>query len=189
MSLRWRLCGTRGMLAPLVRMCERLDMDGIGALLDGPRAQRAFCLKAVFAGTWSLTVEDRSPLTVVAVARGRATFTGRRGPTEVGAGDVVLVRGPDPYTFADSPSTPPDIRVLPGQVCVDPHGRLLADDLALGVRTWGNSRSPDATVMLIGTYEQETSVGSLLLQRLPDEVVVRALDRRLVELFSAEVVG
>ena len=101
-------------------------MDGVSALVDGPRAQRAFALKAVFDGTWSITVEDRAPLTVVVMARGRATFTGHHGATEVGAGDVVLVRGPAPYTFADTAQTPEDIRILPGQVCVDPHGRILA---------------------------------------------------------------
>src|SRR3954471_610613 len=176
------------MLVPPGNMCERLHMDGVSALVDGPRAQRAFALKVVFEGAWSLTVEDRAPLTVVVMARGRATFTSARGATEVGAGDVVLVRGPAPYTFADSVRTPADIRILPGQVCVDPHGRILADDMTLGVRTWGNSRSEDATVMLIGTYEQETSVGSLLLSRLPGELVVRALDPGLVTLFAEEIV-
>ncbi|WP_241238278.1 cupin domain-containing protein [Nocardioides pantholopis] len=170
-------------------MCERLFMDAVSALFDGPRAQRAFALKAVFEGTWSLTVEDRAPLTVVVMARGRATFTRGRESTEVGVGDVVVVRGPAPYTVADSASTPADIRILPGQVCVDPHGRLLAEDLRLGVRTWGNSRSADATVMLIGTYEQETSVGSLVLSRLPEQLVLHDLDPRLVELFATELVG
>ena len=160
----------------------------MSGLVDGPRAQRAFALKAVFDGTWSLTIEDRAPLTVVVMARGGATFT-RGEATRVDVGDVVLVRGPAPYTFADSASTPGDIRILPGQVCIDPNGRLLANDMELGVRTWGNSRSADATVMLIGTYQQETSVGSLLLSRLPDELVIRNLDPTLIDLFAAEIVG
>ena len=164
-------------------------MDGVSALVDGPRAQRAFALKAVFDGTWSITVEDRAPLTVVVMARGRATFTGHHGATEVGAGDVVLVRGPAPYTFADTAQTPEDIRILPGQVCVDPHGRILAADMELGVRTWGNTRSDDATVMLIGTYQQETSVGSLLLSKLPVELVIRDLEPALIGLFAEEIVG
>jgi AraC-like DNA-binding protein len=164
-------------------------MDVVGALVDGPRAQRAFALKAVFEAPWSITVEDRAPLTVVVMARGRATFTGSQGACEVAVGDVVLVRGGEPYTLADGVDTPADIRILPGQVCVDPNGRILAEQMALGVRSWGNTRSADATVMLIGTYEQETSVGSLLLSRLPRELVVRDLEPALVELFAAEVVG
>src|SRR6188768_2470236 len=161
----------------------------MSALVDGPRAQRAFALKAVFDRTWSITVEDRAPLTVVVMARGRATFTSHRQSTEVGVGDVVLIRGPAPYTFADTALTPKDIHILPGQVCVDPHGRILADDMELGVRTWGNTRSDDATVMLIGTYQQETSVGSLLLSKLPVDLVIRDLDPALIGLFAQEIVG
>ena len=168
-------------------MCDRLPVDVVSALVDGPRAQRAFALKAVFDGTWSLSIEDRAPLTLVVMARGGATFT-RGEATQVGVGDVVVVRGPAPYTFADSVSTPADIRILPGQVCVDPDGRLLAEDMELGVRTWGNSRSDDATIMLIGTYQQETSVGSLLLSRLPDQLVIRNLAPGLIELFAEEVI-
>ena len=164
-------------------------MDGVSALVDGPRAQRAFALKAVFDGTWSITIEDRAPLSVVVMARGRATFTGRHGATEVGTGDVVIVRGPAPYTFADAAETPEDIHILPGQVCVDPHGRILAEDMALDLRTWGNTRSDEATVMLIGTYQQETSVGSLLLSKLPVELIIRDLDPALTGLFAEEVVG
>ena len=164
-------------------------MDGISALVDGPRAKRAFALKAVFGGTWSISIEDRAPLTVVVMARGRAVFTGQRGPLEVGVGDVVLIRGPAPYSFADGADTPTEIRILPGQVCVDPHGRIIAEQMALGVRTWGNTRSENATVMLIGTYQQETSVGSLLLSRLPSELVIRDLEPALIELFTAEIVA
>ena len=164
-------------------------MDGVSALVDGPRAQRAFALKAVFDGTWSITIEDRAPLSVVVMARGRATFTGRHGATEVGTGDVVIVRGPAPYTFADAAETPEDIHILPGQVCVDPHGRILAEDMALDLRTWGNTCSDEATVMLIGTYQQETSVGSLLLSKLPAELIIRDLDPALTGLFAEEVVG
>ena len=101
----------------------------------------------------------------------------------------MLIRGPAPYTFADTAQTPKDIHILPGQVCVDPHGRILADDMELGVRTWGNTRSDDATVMLIGTYQQETSVGSLLLSKLPAELVIRDLEPALIGLFAEEIVS
>ena len=164
-------------------------VDVMSALVDGPRAQRAFALKAVFDRTWSITVEDRAPLTVVVMARGMATFTSHRQATEVSVGDVVLIRGPAPYTFADTAQTPKDIRILPGQVCVDPHGRILAEDMELGVRTWGNTRSDDATVMLIGTYQQETSVGSLLLSKLPVELVIRDFEPALIGLFAEEIVS
>ena len=54
----------------------------------------------------------------------------------------------------------------------------------LGIRTWGDAASDDATVMLIGTYQQETSVGSLLLSKLPAELVIRDLDPALIGLFA-----
>lgn len=162
-------------------------MSSIDALLDGPRAQRAFLLKAVFAGEWSVTAEDEVPLAVVAIAQGHAVFTGCEGPQQVAAGDVIVCRGPASYVIADSAERPADIRILPGQVCVDPDGRLLADEMALGVRTWGNTRSPDATVMLIGSYERETSVGSLLLSRLPASAVLHDFDPAVVDLLAADL--
>src|SRR4051812_14048558 len=162
-------------------------MDSLSALLDGPRAQRAFLLKAVFAGSWSISVEDGAPLTVVVMARGTASFTGGGGSQPVTAGDVVVVRGPAPYRFADSAGTPVSIRILPGQVCVDPQGALLPEESDLGVRTWGNSRAEDATVMLIGTYERETSVGALLLSRLPPAVVLPQADSPLTDVLATEL--
>ena len=100
-----------------------------------------------------------------------------------------MARGPATYRVADSAATPPDIRILPGQVCIDPSGAILAEAMSLGVRTWGNTREPDATVMLIGTYEQETSVGALLLSRLPESVVLHEFDPALVEMLGRELVG
>jgi len=148
-------------------------MDALTALLDGPHARGAFLLKAVFGGRWSLSIEDGAALSVVVVTHGSAVFSIDEGEHVARAGDVVIIRGPDPYRVADAAETPPDIRILPGQVCVDPHGSLLAESMSLGVRTWGNTRDPGATVMLIGAYEHETSVGSLLLSALPPIAVVR----------------
>lgn len=164
-------------------------MASIDALLDGPRAQRAFLLKAMFAGEWSITIEDQAPLSVVVMARGSAVFTSAGDVAEVTAGDVVVVRGPSPYVFADAADRERDIRILPGQVCVDPHGQVLPDDMFTGVRTWGNTRSADSTVMLIGTYERETSVGALLLSRLPESIVLRSFDPSLIDVMSAELAG
>jgi AraC-like DNA-binding protein len=161
-------------------------MDALAGLLDGPRARGAFLLRVVMAAPWSITVEDESPLTLIVVARGSAVLTGSAGPTTLTAGDVVLARGPAPYVVADAAETPPDIRILPGQQCVDPHGRLLEESMALGVRTWGNSHDGE-TVLLIGAYERGTEVGSRVLSRLPADVVLRDLDSPLVALLSEEI--
>jgi len=95
-------------------------------------------------------------------------------------------RGPAHYTLADSGQTPSDIRILPGQVCIDPRGHLLDQSMALGVRTWGNSISGD-TAMLIGTYQHATEVGARVLSRLPSDVVLRDLDSPLIGLLASEI--
>ncbi|PSK87485.1 AraC-like DNA-binding protein [Murinocardiopsis flavida] len=166
-------------------------MDGLGALLDGPRAERAFLLKAVFAGGWSVGIEDEAPLSVAVMARGSAVYADGAAAHPLDAGDVVLVRGPEPYVFADSPQTPTEVRILPGQVCVDPQGHIVQGTMDLGVRTWGNvpADTRHATVILIGTYNRETSVGARLLARLPRSVVLRGVESPLVDLLSAEVVN
>jgi len=163
-------------------------MDALSALLDGPRAQRAFLLRVVFAGRWSIGVEDEAALTVLVMARGSAAITSAGRVREVRAGDVVLLRGPRPYVVADRAETPADIRILPGQVCVDPEGHLLDDSMSLGVRTWGNTRAEDATVMLIGTYEEETSVGSHVLAHLPDVLVLGDVRTPAVGMLAEELV-
>ena len=89
--------------------------------------------------------------------------------------------------FADSNTTPIDIRILPGQICVDPAGRLLDRSMDLGVRTWGNTRSPDATTMLIGTYTQETSVGAHVLAHLPEVLVLPDLNTPTAAMLGTEL--
>ncbi|MBD8058229.1 AraC family transcriptional regulator [Cellulomonas sp. JH27-2] len=160
-------------------------MDELAGLLDGPRVRGAFVLRAVFDPPWSIRIEDEAPLSIVVLVQGAAVFTGSSGPVALAAGDVVLVRGPAPYTFADCTDTPDDIRILPGQVCIDPHGHLVDQSMALGVRTWGNS-AHGGTQMLIGTYERSSEVGERVLSRLPDHVVLRGLDTPLVPLLVAE---
>ncbi len=161
-------------------------MDAVAGLLDGPRARSAFLLRVEMAAPWSLTVEDESPLTVVAVASGSVALSSASGRAVLAAGDVLLARGTAPYVMADSFDTPPDIRILPGQVCVDPRGQLLDQSLSLGVRTWGNSVAGDA-VMLIGAYEQATTVGGRVLSAMPADVVLRQVDTPLTSLLASEI--
>jgi len=174
------------MVDPLDSICDRLIMDALAGLLDGPRAHRAFLLRVVMSPPWSITVEDEAPLTLLVMTRGTAVLTGSSGPVPLSAGDVVLARGPAPYVVADSATAPADIRILPGQQCVDPHGRLLEQAMALGVHTWGNAVDGE-TVMLIGTYEDATEIGSRVLSRLPADVVLRGVDSPLVTLLSDEM--
>ncbi|WDV55305.1 AraC family transcriptional regulator [Streptomyces coeruleorubidus] len=142
-------------------------MDALAGLLEGPRARGAFMTRACFDPPWAVRVEDRAPLTVMLVARGEAWVLPDRGErTRLRAGDLAIARGPDSYTCADDPGTPPQALILPRQECRYPDGRPLNGSMDLGVRTWGD-RLDGATVMLIGTYPVQGEISGRLLDALP----------------------
>ena len=148
-------------------------MDALSGLLDGPRARRAFLLRCLLDPPWALRIEDEAPLTLVATLRGSAWYVPDNGaPTRLKAGDLVMVRGPDHYLFADDPATPPQAIIHPDQRCTTPDGKELAQMQFLGVRRWGNSSDP-ATELLTGTYNLEGEVSRRLLDTLPAHVVLR----------------
>jgi AraC-like DNA-binding protein len=150
-------------------------MDSVAGLLDGPRARDAFLLRSVLDPPWSMRIEDEAPLTLVAVVRGAAHVVpdGDAPPLAMGAGDVAILRGPDPYVVADRPETAPQVVILPGQRCVLPDGREVAAMSDLGVRSWGNS-ADGATVLLTGTYERRSETSQRLLDALPPMLLVTA---------------
>jgi AraC-like DNA-binding protein len=147
-------------------------MDSVAGLLDGPRARGAFLLRSMLDPPWSLRIQDEAPLTLVAMVRGEAWIV-RDADDDVrlAAGDVAILRGPEPYTVADDPATEPQVLILPGQRCMTPDGQELTEMAHMGVRTWGNS--PDgATVMLTGTYQMRSEISQRLLNALPPLFVV-----------------
>jgi AraC-like DNA-binding protein len=99
------------------------------------------------------------------------------------------MRGPDPYTLADDPSTAPQVIIQPGQQCTTPDGHEVSLMQYMGVRTWGNSRE-GTTVMLNGTYELESEVSRRLLTALPPVIVLPAdaWESPLVPLLAEEIV-
>ncbi|MFC4536247.1 AraC family transcriptional regulator [Sphaerisporangium dianthi] len=165
-------------------------MDVLASLLDGPRARGAFLLRSILTPPWSLLIKDRAPLTVVAVVRGEAWVTHADGrPVRLGAGDVAVVRGPDPYTVADDPRTPPQVVIHPGQRCATVEGEPLAGAMDLGVRTWGTGLD-GPMVMLTGTYQMRGEINRRLLAVLPPLLVLPDddWDSPLVPLLAAEIV-
>lgn len=165
-------------------------MDPLAALLDGPRAHGAFLLRSVLTPPWSLRIEDGAPLTVVAVVRGDAYVVPDGGePVSLDAGDVVIVRGPDPYLVADDPTTPPQALILPGDECRTPDGGHLTELVDLGIRTWGHGLD-GPTIMLTGTYGMDGEVSKRLLAALPTLIVLRAHEwsSPLVPLLAIEIV-
>lgn len=165
-------------------------MDALGGLLSGPRAQDAFLLRAVLDPPWSIRIEDEAPLTVVSMVRGTAWLAPDGGePTWIGSRDVLVARGPDPYTMAGSPDTPVQTIIHPGQRCTTLYGEELAEKLSLGVRSWGNS-ADGGTVMLIGTYQLAGEVSRRLLAALPRLLVLRGdeWDCPISDLLASEIV-
>lgn len=158
-------------------------MDVLAGLLAGPHAREAFLLKTLLDPPWAIRVEDRAPLSLVCVVRGsawvlpdgggaRSAHADDHDAVQIGVGDIAILRGPDPYTFADDPATEPQIFVGPDEDCTTVDGTSLAQDMSLGVRTWGNSPTGQ-TAMLVGTYTSVGEAGQWLLRALPPVAVIR----------------
>jgi len=165
-------------------------MDAVAGLLDGPRARGAFLLRTQLAPPWSMRIADEAPLCLIAMTRGEAWLIPEDGDAlRLGRGDVAVIRGPDAYTLADDPRTPPQVIILPGNRCVTPDGQEVELMSFMGVRTWGNS-PVGSTVMLSGTYELEGEVSRRLLNALPPLLVLSsdAWESPLVSLLAEEIV-
>jgi AraC-like DNA-binding protein len=165
-------------------------MDAVAGLLDGPRARGAFLLRSQLDPPWSMRIADEAPLCLIAITRGQAWLI----PDDDEAmlmrpGDVVIVRGPDPYTLADDPATPPQVIIRPGEKCETPDGQEVELMSFMGVRTWGNS-PVGSTVILNGTYELESEVSRRLLGALPPLLLLPgdAWESPLVGMLADEIV-
>lgn len=151
-------------------------MDAMTELLDGPRAKGAFLLRSELDPPYSIRIEDEAPLTVVAVLRGEAWLTLDGDPaTVLRPGGVALLRGPNHYTVADTPSRPTTVVIHPGQVSTTLDGEELCAAMDLGLRTWGN-RLGGQVLMLTGTYQSASEVSRLLLGALPPAIVLSESD-------------
>ncbi|CAM3618526.1 AraC family transcriptional regulator [Nocardioides zeicaulis] len=165
-------------------------MDALSALLDGPRARRAFLLRILLDPPWSVRLEDEAPLSVTSVVRGHAWVRpDGEEPVRLGPGDVVVWVGPEHWTMADDPGTADQVVIGPGQVCTTVDGHVVVEEMRQGVRTWGNSTVGD-TVLLTGVYQLEGEVTRRLVRSLPRTLVLRAdeLDTPLLGLLADEVV-
>ncbi|MFJ4096192.1 AraC family transcriptional regulator [Kitasatospora sp. NPDC089913] len=168
-------------------------MDTLTGLLDGPKARGAFLLRSVLSAPWALRIEDRAPLSLITMLDGEAwILPDGADPVLVRPGDLALLRGPEAYTVADHPRSEPDILIGPGQIC-SRDGASVATSMALGVRTWGETRPDDdrPSVMLSGTYLAEHEIGRRLLGHLPTLLVRPAgadtTEDTLVRLLATEV--
>lgn len=171
------------------------NVDEIAGLLDGPRAHGAFLLRCVLEPPFAVRIEDEAPLAVVVVTRGAMGLRPAGHPGETCSaepGDVVVVRGPEPYTVTDGgPPAPVQAVIGPERGCWSPPGTVRAPH-ELGVRSWGHSLDA-ATSLLVGTYPVGGELGARLVRSLPEVTVLGrgelggASIGPLVELLDAEL--
>lgn len=165
-------------------------MDAFTGLLDGPRAREAFLLRLILDPPWSICVDDHAPLSLVVILRGEAWLDPQdEEPVKLGPGDIVAVRGPEPYAFANPLGTPTQVTALPGGRCTLTSGEDAADSLMRGVRTLGNSPVGE-TEALVGSYEHVSELGRRLTSALPRLAVVSLseLDSPVASLLQSEIV-
>lgn len=163
-------------------------MDALAGLLDGVRARGAFVLRLSLDPPWAMRIQDDAPLTLICQTQGRSVIVPDEGePTWLASGDIVVARGNRHYVFADDPATSPEIVIHPGQRCTTPAGADLRFEMAVGVRTWGNSGA-GVDRCVVGAYEGRSAVSARLLVALPALVVLRAgdWDSPLVGLLATE---
>ncbi|WP_433274327.1 AraC family transcriptional regulator [Actinosynnema sp. CS-041913] len=144
-------------------------MDVLADVLDGVRARGAVFTRAGLRPPWSLRFTARTPLTVGVVLRGEAWLIPAGGePTAVRAGDIAVVRGREPFTLADDPSSRPT--------------RIVGPDAYCG---WDDAAGP--AVLVSGAFEG--TVGERLLRALPDVLVVADADcpTPLLDAVAAEI--
>ncbi|TQN31611.1 AraC-like DNA-binding protein [Haloactinospora alba] len=166
-------------------------MDALSGLLAGPRARGAFMLRSILSPPWSVRVQDEAQLSIVALTLGTAWVIPEAGePLRLRPGGVAIMRGPAPFTFADSPSTPVRVVVHPGPRRTARTGEYLRDVIDLGPRTWGNDTADDAAVMLIGKYQMTGEISRRLLRVLPSVLVLPRGPQGaagLIELLAEEI--
>jgi AraC-like DNA-binding protein len=164
-------------------------MDALAGLLDGPRARGAFLIRSVLDPPFGLRIQDRAPLALISMVRGYAwVLPDHDEPARLGPGDVAVVRGPEPYTVADSPTTRPSTVIQPGNHSTTLTGEDLCAPWDLGVRTWGDNPA-GATMMLTGAYQLPGEISRRLLDALPTLVVLTAdsWDCPLIPLLNDEI--
>ncbi|CAM3299097.1 AraC family transcriptional regulator [Tsukamurella hominis] len=162
-------------------------MDPLFRMVSGLRAHGLFSLRLSMAAPWSVDIDDRAPLTAIAVDRGTAWVTGAGTRIRLEAGAVALVAHGPRYRVADEPDRPPTVRIDPGGVCV-PLTESMRSTTHRGLLTWGNhDDGPDQ--LLVGTYASASQVGRHLVEQLPEFTVLPPgeVDEALLGLLRREL--
>ncbi|WP_026929317.1 AraC family transcriptional regulator [Glycomyces tenuis] len=164
-------------------------MDVLDDLLAGAKAHGGVFNLTIMDPPWALHIVERAPLSLASLARGSAWIV-RDGiePVRMEEGDVVIVRGPEPYVVGDEPETVPQLRIHPGGRCEPLPGAPVDYSARLGVRTYG-ARPEGAAMAVSGTYRFDGDVSGRLLSALPSVLVVPAADvaGHVMDMMLAEI--
>jgi AraC-like DNA-binding protein len=164
-------------------------VDALASLLDGPRGRGAFLLRTCMEPPWSVRFADGAPLGLIALLHGAASLiTGDGATVHLAPGDVAVMKGTDPVTFADDPATPCQVVIHPGPRLTTARGEDIGTAMDIGVRTWGND--PDGRdVSLIGCFQMRGEISQRLLDALPVVFVLSndEWDTPLIALLAEEI--
>jgi AraC-like DNA-binding protein len=134
------------------------------------RAQGSLFASSTLSPPWALHFVDGAPLTLCTVLGGGGWIVPEKRPPEwLGAGETVIVRGPEPFTFVDEVGTTAE-PIVCGEHCTAPeqggtrHRRGWNDD-SCGEPAGG------ATTLIVGAYPVRGEISRRLLDTLP--VVLR----------------
>lgn len=149
-------------------------MDALATLLYDSRAHGAMFCRSLMDPPWAIRFANDSPLTLLTMPSGAGWVVPDDGdPVRLDTGAAAIVRGPAPFTVADSPDSAPRVIVLSDDRCDDELGNDLTESTRLGHRTWGDR--PDAeAVLLTAGYQLREDISAHLLATLPQVVVVPA---------------
>lgn len=187
------------MFAELALLSGRLrfaGMDVLGDLLDGVRARTAAFCQVVLQPPWAMRIADQAPLALATPLHGHAWIVPDDDkPTLIRTGDVAVVQGPNPYTVADHPDTPPSLVVHAGNRLTTTDGLDVTAELrhrthtsTLGPRA-DELRPDGSAVVASGTYQVTGDVSGRLLAALPRVVRVPREDVRapIMDVLAMEV--
>lgn len=142
-----------------------MGMDAFGDLFREVRANGSLFGGSTLQPPWNLHFVDGAPLTLCTVLTGGGWIVTAGGTAEpLRAGDTVIVRGPQTFTFVDDLDSTADA-VECGTECAVPE--CGGTRYRLG---WSDfvDRGADATTAIVGAYPVRGEISRRLLDELPD---------------------
>ncbi|REK87908.1 AraC family transcriptional regulator [Streptomyces inhibens] len=167
-------------------------VDVLADLLRHSRARGAAVARSIVQPPWCVCYADAAPVSIQAVVRGSAWLL-RDGdpPRKMHAGDIAVVRGPEPHTLADDPATPVRIVVYGPDRCAlagEPPDRAGDRWRVSAGHTYGQQHDGE-TAIIRGAYQFAGDVSPWLLESLPPALILSGASGAdaVLELVAAEV--